>query len=180
MPSSAPALRKKPRVAFLSATLVVAVWGYSVFCGIPAVVSALPLLGALVIASVLSGLGWSARHAPLFLFAYPALVACMFATWTLPLWFKRPRVPVYSLIALAVLGALDLLWLVRSWRYGLDFQGFAYTRAVVVANAVAYLLLIATLVSNRRKPTFASNLVFHTGMFVWAAYVAFPYLGESP
>jgi hypothetical protein len=103
----------------------------------------------------------------------------LFLLWT-RLGRFGPVVPRRSVIAGLVLLALSVAYFWVSVPYGLRFQGRPYVLAVAAVQVLIGLGLAACLFWNRRVRTPVSNLAFHTALFAWLGWLAFPTLGELP
>lgn len=101
-----------------------------------------------------------------------------FATWSFPLLMGRRQIPRRSLLLLTALGVLCAAYLMFGLRYGLKYHGTVYTTFMVCYNVLAVCGLFFLYCANRKAPEFWSNLTFHTGLFSWLAWCAFPWLGE--
>jgi hypothetical protein len=103
-----------------------------------------------------------------------------FFSWNPSLFRGQTKLPWRSLILLAVMTAVSVVWFTGGWKNGIEYQGARYTYAVCVANILWLVLLSTLLVRAWRKPSFVRNLLFHWILFAWVAWYAFPYLGELP
>lgn len=110
-------------------------------------------------------------------FAVPAV---WFLAWTPQLRAGVGKIPRRSVVLLAVLAALGAWWCVAAWGYGVEWQGVGYTRAVLAANGGWIVLLIGLCAWTSRRPSFAGSCAFHTLLFTWLGWYAFPYLGQLP
>jgi hypothetical protein len=111
--------------------------------------------------------------------AAPVFTPLLFLLWTR---FGRfgPVVPRRSVIAGVVLLVLSIAHFWVAVPYGLRFQGRPYVLAVAAVQVIVAVGLGACLLWNRRTRTPASNLAFHTALFAWLGWLAFPTLGELP
>ena len=106
--------------------------------------------------------------------------ALLFVSWNPGLFRGDTQVPKRSWFLLSVLNVLSVAYFVRSWKYGTQYQGREYTVAICTINVVWLVGLWAILYRSARGSSFKANLFFHSVVFVWLAWYAFPYLGELP
>jgi len=104
-------------------------------------------------------------------------VALAFVAWSYPC-VQTERIPRLSLLAFTNLGVADAIWLAGGWSYGVHYQGRMHTLIVIGCNVLAGLASVGLFLRNRRAPSAASNLAFHTVCFVALGFCAFPWLGE--
>jgi hypothetical protein len=109
-----------------------------------------------------------------------AIPAAWFLAWTPQLRAGAGTVPRRSVLLLAVLAALSAWWGVEGWSFGVQYQGIGYTRAVLAVTAGWIIVLAGLCGWAWRRPSFARSCLFHTLLFVWIGWYAFPYLGELP
>jgi hypothetical protein len=83
-------------------------------------------------------------------------------------------------VLLVLVTILNVWFAIESWPYGLRYQGFTHTLRIMAIGAFVIAILIALGTSARRAPSFAKDFAFHTLLFGWLAWGAFPYLGELP
>jgi hypothetical protein len=102
----------------------------------------------------------------------------LFAAWSFPIMKGQMRIPKRSKILAIVLVVLSIVFLISGWSYGNQYQGAFHTIAIYIFNLAFWVGLFFTERKNTRFPSFISNLVFHTLLFFWLAWVAFPWLGE--
>jgi len=157
--------------AYLSvAGNVPSLWSpFSVFAAVPAIV---------VYEWGTAALGWSpaAKAAWRGLATLP--VGAAFLVWSYPLFRGRDRAPFRS-VALALASVvLSVAYFVYAWADGMTYQGRAHTIAMAAYNLVSIGVVFWLFRRNRASPSAGSNLAFHTTLFLWLAYCAFPWLGE--
>ena len=157
--------------AYLSvAGNVPSLWSpFSVFAAVPAMV---------VYDWGTAVLGWSpvAKAAWSGLASLP--VGAAFLAWSYPLFRGRDRAPLRSLVLAGASVVLSVAFFVYAWRDGVTHQGPRHTIAMAGYNLVSIGVVFWLFRRNRASPSFASNLAFHTILFLWLAYCAFPWLGE--
>ncbi len=102
----------------------------------------------------------------------------LFLLWSFPLLRGQVRIPKRSKIVASLLIALSLFSLVGSWSYGIEYQGALHTIAIYVWNLIFWSALFLLNRSNKNHESYTSNYLFHWVLFAWAAWVAFPWLGE--
>lgn len=123
---------------------------------------------------------------PSFLLAsfYPAAViipSLAYWLWISGLFRSKGKFPKRSYWLLGTAILLSVVWFFVGWKDGLHYQGFRYVIAVAIANVVWIGILIAMFARyRRREPSFMASLAFHSILFAWLAWYAFPYLGELP
>jgi len=105
----------------------------------------------------------------------------LFFAWNPSLFRGSSTIPKRTYILFVTATVMSVIWFIVGWKYGLQYQGPAYTHYICVLN-IAYIAGIgATLLLRRnRNPSFAFNLLFHLAFFAWLGWYAFPYLGELP
>ena len=103
----------------------------------------------------------------------------VFWAWCWPIFRQPSKVPVRSIVLLGLAIVLSAYSIVAGWPYGLEYQSRAYMICVASVNALFWIALIILAVLGRRRKSFAINVAFHTLMFVWLAWYALPYAGES-
>jgi hypothetical protein len=104
----------------------------------------------------------------------------VFWAWNRQLLRGVAKIPRRSLIALGVLTVLTPMYLIASWDYGIRYQGRPHTLTMVGLNVSAAVLNWVLIVIGWRAPSFGRSVAFHTALFGWLAWCAFPYLGELP
>ena len=109
-----------------------------------------------------------------------AVFPALFLIWSVPAFRKEPSVPPRSTVLLVLLAALSGAWFVLSWDYGLRYEGRRHTVGVLVISAFLLSLVGGLWLWARRVPSIRSSALFHTALFAWLAWGAFPWLGELP
>ena len=104
----------------------------------------------------------------------------LFVAWSFPLLQQQSHIPKRSKVMALVLAVLSLPYFFASWHYGITYQGQPHTIVVFIFNVVFWFALLALTRTNQLRPSFVSSMSFHTLLFIWLAWVAFPYLGELP
>ena len=140
------------------------------------VVSLVGLLTSDIVAAFLGGYSPLQRTIARLLASFPLVL--LFIAWCFPLFRGRKIVPWRSIILSLIILVLAVVWLAFGWSYGIEYQGLIYTIIMVGYNVIAVCILVLLLRENRNDPSFWSNLTFHTGLFCWIAWCAFPWLGE--
>ena len=104
---------------------------------------------------------------------------------TLAFWLCNPRlfsgkttVPKHSYLVYAVFLLFSILYYVKAWPYGMQYQGATYTIYVSSVSFAIAALLGALGYRAWRNPSFKLNLIFHWSLFAWFQTFAFAYLGE--
>lgn len=88
--------------------------------------------------------------------------------------------PTRSVVLLLCATVLSAIWLVYGFQYGIKYQGKDYTVGVTMINVVCWILVGTLAVVVRRRPIYNYSLGFHSALFAWLAWYAFPYFGELP
>jgi hypothetical protein len=83
-------------------------------------------------------------------------------------------------VLLTILTVLSIAYFVSSWANGIEYQGRTYTIVICVANFLWLAALWVILYRSARLSSFRASLFFHSALFAWLAWYAFPYLGELP
>jgi hypothetical protein len=104
----------------------------------------------------------------------------IFVAWSFPLLRQESLIPKRSKVMALFLVVLSLAYFFASWHYGITYQGQPHTIIIFIFNVFFWFALLALTRTNRLRPSFRSAMAFHTVLFVWLAWVAFPYLGELP
>jgi hypothetical protein len=102
-----------------------------------------------------------------------------FLLWSWQLLRGQPCIPHRSVGALVILGCLSVWYFVGAWSEGIMRYGAGYVVAVAAANVGFLALLTGLSIWSYKRPTFTSSLLFHSIMFLWLAWYAFPYFGEG-
>ena len=100
----------------------------------------------------------------------------LFVIWSYPLFKAQNRIPLRSLIAFAIFALGSVAYFLAIWSDGIKYYGPTYTAIALSYNIVPLLLLVELARRNRGEPVFWSNFSFHTVLFSWLAFSAFPYL----
>jgi hypothetical protein len=119
-------------------------------------------------------LGWIVGPAAVLL---PAIL--LFA-WCWPISKDASVVPRRSIVLLVILASLSVVYFTTSRRYGVRYQGPAHTLAVACINMLMLAALAFLAFHIAHRPNRAGPVIFHTLLFVWLGWSAFPYLGELP
>jgi len=154
----------------------------SIHAGSPTAMSPYPLLvllPAFCIAELFSGTElFPYRYFFMALSALP--VSLLYVAWSGHLIRAATILPRRSLALLAVVGIFNVWYAFESWPFGLKYQGLTHTLRVTAFGAAMLVVLIVLGIWARRAPSFAKNFAFHTLLFGWLAWGAFPFLGELP
>ena len=72
----------------------------------------------------------------------------------------------YTLFVIAAV--LSVIWFIRGWKYGLQYEGPTFTHFICAVNIV-WVVGLGVLLFLRQKvnPSFISNLAFHLLFFAW-------------
>jgi hypothetical protein len=98
----------------------------------------------------------------------------LYVIWSFPLFKGKAKINILSKIAAIVVIALSLYWLIDNWPSGVRAQDLYYPAAMFALNVAFWVALVVVERINVRKPSFASNLIFHLLLFICLSWVAFP------
>ena len=107
-----------------------------------------------------------------------AVVPLAFSIWCHFFVKRRQRIPVSSLVLAIVLVVLSAAGLAASWSGGLKYQGAPHTLVMYGYNLAFWALMLCLYRRNTSKPALTSCMAFHTCLFSWLGWSAFPWLGE--
>ena len=106
-------------------------------------------------------------------------VALLTYIWLRPLRHDDISVPLRSWLVLFALLVLVPVYFATSWQTGVLHQGLGATLALA-AEAGSFLLALCILGYHaHRRPSFLLSLAFHSVLFLFVAWCAFPWLGEG-
>jgi len=109
-----------------------------------------------------------------------AFVPAFFCLWCWPVLRGHPTLPMRSLILFFCAVALSASCLIFGASYGVKYQSVNYVIGVSGMNVLCWGSIAVLAVVARRRPSVGPTLLFHTALFAWLAWCAFPYLGELP
>lgn len=111
-------------------------------------------------------------------FALPIAVVAFI--WLRPLRRGIEAVPLRSFVLFGFLLLLVPIYFAGCWAAGVQYQGEMVTTALAIEAGTFLLLLgVAGLIAHLR-PGWWVSLVFQGGQFLFLAWCAFPWLGETP
>jgi len=119
---------------------------------------------------------WMPSNLSLILSSAP--LAIFFIVWSFPTLRIHPALPRRSIWLFLLFAPMSALFLWASWPYGLKYQGLHHTVLVSTFNAAFILALSGLVIVGRRSPARFISLAFHTLLFGWLGWCAFPWLGE--
>jgi hypothetical protein len=104
----------------------------------------------------------------------------VFWVWCRPLT-QGAVIPRRSYIAVLICGVLSLVWYVRGWPYGLQYQGSFWVtlNALLSLSCLCGLAAIAVSFNRTGRSSWWRAYAFHWLLFGWALTFAFPWLGET-
>lgn len=105
-------------------------------------------------------------------------LAIIFVAWSFPRLRIPAKLPRRSILLFALVAILSLVLFHSTWLDGIQHQGLYHTRLLAVCNGVQFLTLLCILFIGLRRPTPIAYLAFHSLLFSWVAWSAFPWLGE--
>jgi hypothetical protein len=140
--------------------------------GVPTILCPLPLL------TIIPAFLLSSWQLPYLATGVPVL---LFFLWR-PAFFRgAPEIPRRSYVLLGIVIVLSIVYFISGWRFGLEYEGGKYTRAVLIVNVGWAAVLVFAFVRTWKKgAAFGTSLFVHWLLFAWLAWYAFPYLGELP
>jgi len=109
-----------------------------------------------------------------------AIAPVMFLVCNPGLLSGSPRVRLGLGIAIALLQALNWIFIGSAFGFSVGYHGPAYTVAVTVINAALLVGLVVLWRLVRSRPHFLLSFVFRWLAWFWLTLYAFPYLGEMP
>jgi hypothetical protein len=113
-------------------------------------------------------------------YAAALLPMLLFFFWLPGLFWGDGKIPRRTYALLAVATVFSVFWFVRSWQWGIDYNGLKYTFTLCFVNAgVVSFLAVAFFRNSKKEPSYAASLVLHWILFGWLAWYAFPWLGET-
>ena len=107
-----------------------------------------------------------------------AIVPVVFSIWCHFFVKRRQRIPVSSLVLAIVLVVLSAAGLAGGWSSGVKYRGAPHTLVMYGYNLAFWALMLCLYRRNTSKPALTSCMAFHTCLFSWLGWSAFPWLGE--
>lgn len=107
-------------------------------------------------------------------------VPLLFWAWASPLFAARAQMPPRTIWLFRTLVILSIAWFAAGWKYGLQFEGRAFTIGTAAVSVLCVALVELLVRRSRRSPSFAVTLAATWLIFAWTLTFAFPYLGETP
>jgi hypothetical protein len=123
------------------------------------------------------GAGWVEFLAYLVLFCFPMALLCF--VWLRGLRRGAVQVPLRSWLLLGLTAVLVPIHLATSWEYGVEYQGRSGTAGIAAEAVIGLVAVLVLAMIAARKPSFTKSLVFHASLFLFLAWCAFPWLGET-
>jgi len=106
-------------------------------------------------------------------------ITLLYLLWSF-VFVKPPyRIPVPASVFALIFVFLSVAYYITAYRYGVEYQGEQHTHAMYAYNAIFVLGLGVVYWLNARKPSLYSSAGFSVLLFIWLAWVAFPWLGEQ-
>lgn len=99
--------------------------------------------------------------------------------WHPYLFTGEPHVPRRSVLGLAVLTGLSLVYFAWIWSGENPHHGWGHIMGVTVLNGLAVSVSWVLMLMARRREDFALTVAAHGCVAGWLAYCAFPLLGEG-
>jgi hypothetical protein len=106
-------------------------------------------------------------------------IPAFYVLWCFPLLKGQNQIPKRTKIFSMLLVLLSLFSLVGGWLYGIEYQGYTHTVLMILFNLCFWTLLFILALKNARTTSYKTNFLFHSTLFIWLAWVAFPWLGEQ-
>lgn len=112
--------------------------------------------------------------------AVPALAVLAYGLAALPLAARPAARPTLSIALYAAAVVLSVPFFLSGWEHGVRFQGLVYTALVTAENVLCAAALGVFLWTLLRRPSRTRSWTFHILLFLWLAWVAFPWFGQMP
>lgn len=109
---------------------------------------------------------------------WPSFIAILYLTWSLFLKERTWKIPFRTLTLTIILVLLSFIYLISSWNYALIYQGRTHTIIIYLFSLLFWSLLYYIYQKNKHSPKYQLNYLFHLMLFIWIAYIGFPWLGE--
>jgi hypothetical protein len=110
----------------------------------------------------------------------PALAILAYGLAALPLAIRQAARPTLSIAVYGAAVVLSVPFFLSAWEHGVQFQGPVYTALVAAENVLCAAALGVLLWTLLRRPSRPRALCFHILLFLWLAWVAFPWFGQMP
>lgn len=85
-----------------------------------------------------------------------------------------------SIVFLAIVIVSSLALTAGGYRYGVEYQGLSHAITVSIVNLGLSVVLVASMVAMRRRPSWLASLTWHWVLLAWVGSYAYAYLGETP
>ena len=89
------------------------------------------------------------------------------------------RVPLRSWLLFGLLIVSVPIYFATHWGGGLKYQGLSTTAGLAVSNALGLVVLAVLAWFSTARPSWRASLAFQGGLFLFCAWSAFPWLGET-
>ncbi len=107
------------------------------------------------------------------------ILTLIFSIWYFIVARGNVKVPKLSFFLTVILIIFSFVYISSHWAGGVKYQGVQHVVAVSIYNLSFWVLLFYILKRNFINPTYESNWAFHTCLFCWLAWTAFPWLGPT-
>jgi hypothetical protein len=108
--------------------------------------------------------------------AHTAPAAIAFVCWSWFLFSGRPAIPRRSLVLFGVIAITSISFNAMVW-FGYRDASPDFIYAMLLGNVAVAGFEFLLSRDNLRNPTYQSNLLFHTVLFMWLGFCAFPGVG---
>lgn len=121
---------------------------------------------------------------PAFMGVPPLLVllsfVAIFCVWSPALLRGESSTPRRTTVLCVAFGVLSAAWYASGWRYGVRYEGLAYTVTCAVLSTALFSFCSLLLWRSHAAPTFLRSLMAQFALFAWIGSYAVVYLGETP
>jgi len=77
------------------------------------------------------------------------------------------------------IGGLNIVWIFYGFDWGLKYQGLYHVVIVSIFNCSIFISLLSCYFVFRKNPSFGRKTFLNGMIWIWLAWYAFPYLGET-
>lgn len=99
--------------------------------------------------------------------------------WQRHIRHGRTHAPKKSVVLVCLLVGFVPLYLIDSWSNGMLYREHEDARWMTIQAIVGLIVTVVVFAWNLRRPLLRTCIVFHTTLFAYLAWCAFPYFGET-